>query len=162
MRYSSVKYDRLVHLILDDVENTELSLREIACKHQVSISFVSSRLKDYGIAHGRRAGTKIKPSQATEIIKRYAGGEHVSEIAASFDVTVATIYKRCQGATVVERRPRSVAVYNPQAPKLSNIVHINCKQGASQRAMVTARFLGVTTATFVSEAIEHYIKHLKS
>jgi transposase len=152
MRYSSIKYDRVTHLILDDVEGTELSLKEIAQKHEVSLSFVAGRLKAYGIKHGRKSGASLKPSQIQEIVTLSERGYPADELAEKFGVCIATVH-----------RQRSLAGYEkPRVEKYTGYVHIKCRQLSAKNAMQTASFFGMHTASFVSEAIEHYINHLKS
>jgi hypothetical protein len=152
MRYSSIKYDRVTHLILDDVEGTELSLKEIAQKHEVSPAFVAARLKAYGIKHGRKSGATLKPSQIQEIVTLSERGYPAEKLAEMFGVSIATVH-----------RQRSLAGYEkPRVEKYTGYAHIKCRQISAQKAMKTASFFGMQTATFVSEAIEHYINHLNS
>ena len=149
MRYIASKYDRLTHLILDDVEKTELTLKEIALKHQVSHAFVANRLKEYGIKHGRKSGAALKPSEIQQIIVLSKQGVHPKDLARKYDVTEASIYRhrKLAGFPAADER-----VY----------VHIKCKLSAATEARKVASFFGMKSSTFVSEAIAHYINHLKS
>lgn len=153
MRYPTTKYDRLTHLILDDVEGTELTLKEIALKHRVSHSFVAGRLKEYGINHGRKSGAAMKPSLIDELLQLSERGASAEELALKYGVTVATIYRHRMlngfRKPKVERAP-------------TGYVHIKVRATAARKAQATASFFGMQTATFTSEAIEHYINHLKS
>jgi transposase-like protein len=157
MRYPASKYDRLTHLILDDVEGTELSLKEIAKKHGVSTAFVANRLSQYGIKHGRRPAATLKASQVESILADSQMGTPVAELAEKYGVSRSHIYylRRTHIGERIEQKAKPVSEHSCYS-------HIKCRTSSAQMAMKTASFFGMQTATFVGEAIEHYINHLNS
>ena len=150
MRHDTKKYDRLTNLVLADVENTEMSIKAIAAKHSTSVAFVHNRCKEYGIVHGRKQGSKLTPSQIKEILRLTLEGVPAAQLSEQFKVNPVTIHKHRKDAGI-------------EIPKqFAGVTIIKCRKKSAALAKRTAYNLGVSTASFVSEAIEHFVNYLNS